>query len=95
MHISALLMPEIVLGSGVLVLLLVLSLLESLQVYSRYIAQLVLLLVLFSMMFIDVEQPVNLWFGMFVHDSLAYYAKWVLVLATLFMMFFSKTRRQK
>ncbi len=94
MHISALLMPEIVLGSGVLVLLLVLSLLESLQVYSRYIAQLVLLLVLFSMMFIDVEQPVNLWFGMFVHDSLAYYAKWVLVLATLFMMFFSKSFMQ-
>lgn len=91
MQTLVLMMPEIVLSVGLLVQLLVLSFVTAWQRYSRYGAQLVLVLVLCTMASTTIQEPVSIWSGMFVHDSLAYYAKWVLVFGMLYLVFFSKS----
>ncbi len=90
MQVLSVILPEITLSVGLLLLLLLLSVFDKYQIYTRYFVQVLLVLLLVALMFAYTAEPVSLWQGLFVQDSLSYYTKLLLVYAVLFITYFSK-----
>ena len=89
MYINVLL-PELILVSGTLLMLLLGVFFHHLVVYARHMVLGLLLCVMVSLVSAHSMPYSVLWQGMFVHDSVSYFVKGVLLSGMFFIVYFSK-----
>ena len=85
------LLPEFVLAIGTLVILLTVVFFRDLVVHVRHMVLALLLCVMVSLVYTQSIAYSVLWEGMFVHDSVSYYVKGVLLSGMFFIAYFSKS----